>query len=150
MRWEVQRNTSLPEARSACNGSLNWRNAICLNAACTLGSVFVQTKRLPRVKPFLPRGLKSNDITGVHNTVLVDGRSQNPAAGRLEFFAANDEYAVAVAHCGDAYPGTTHRRLPCLLPGSLVLAGCSSGIPGRNGPEAVSVLFSIGKRPVGR
>jgi hypothetical protein len=56
-----------------------------------------------------------------HNTVLVDGGSQNPAAGRLEFFAANDEYAVAVARCGEAYPGTTHRRLLCLMPGSLVV-----------------------------
>ncbi len=56
-----------------------------------------------------------------HNAVLVDGRSQNPAAGRLEFFAANDEYAVAVARCGEAYPGTTHRRLLCLMPGSLVV-----------------------------
>ena len=46
-----------------------------------------------------------------HNTVLVDGVSQRPAAGVLKCFAANDHTAVALARCDGAYPRVRHRRL---------------------------------------
>ena len=56
-----------------------------------------------------------------HNTVLVDRQSQQPAAGRLECFAANDHYAAVVARCDDAYPGVQHRRMLVLTPNHLVV-----------------------------
>ncbi len=46
-----------------------------------------------------------------HNTVLVDQKSQKPAAGHLDFFAANDHCAAVVASCTDAYPGVCQHRL---------------------------------------
>ena len=46
-----------------------------------------------------------------HNTVLVDGQSQNPAAGKLELFQANKKCAAVVAGCDQAYPGVNHKRL---------------------------------------
>ncbi len=48
-----------------------------------------------------------------HNTVIVDGASQKPAAGKLELFAANEACAAVAASCTAAYPGVTHRRLLC-------------------------------------
>jgi len=56
-----------------------------------------------------------------HNAVLVDGASQQPAEGRLEFFAAKEDCAAAVASCDAAYPGVKHRRLLCLTPGYLLV-----------------------------
>jgi hypothetical protein len=56
-----------------------------------------------------------------HNAVLVDAASQEPAAGRLESFAANDSYAAVVASCDAAYPGVRHRRLLCMTPTYLVV-----------------------------
>jgi hypothetical protein len=46
-----------------------------------------------------------------HNTVLVDGRSQKPAAGKLESFDRKDDYTAVAASCREAYPGVTHKRL---------------------------------------
>ncbi len=46
-----------------------------------------------------------------HNTVLVDGRSQKPAAGKLELFDRKDGYTAVAASCLEAYPGVTHKRL---------------------------------------
>jgi Heparinase II/III-like protein/Alginate lyase len=46
-----------------------------------------------------------------HNAVLVDGQSQKPAAGKLEFFQANKKCAAAVGSCDQAYPGVNHKRL---------------------------------------
>ncbi len=51
-----------------------------------------------------------------HNTVLVDGQSQQPATGKLECFAAKTHYAAALARCDEAYPTVTHRRLLVLTP----------------------------------
>lgn len=45
-----------------------------------------------------------------HNTVLVDGQSQQGVAARLTLFSANPELAVAAAECDQAYPGVMHRR----------------------------------------
>jgi hypothetical protein len=56
-----------------------------------------------------------------HNAVLVDGKSQGPAAGFLECFAANDEYAGVVAACTEAYPHITHRRLLLMAPGYVLV-----------------------------
>jgi len=56
-----------------------------------------------------------------HNAVLVDGASQQPAAGRLERFAAIDTHAAVVAVCDAAYPGVRHRRMLCLAPTYLVI-----------------------------
>jgi hypothetical protein len=56
-----------------------------------------------------------------HNTVLVDGRSQKPAAGTLEAFGATDGYAAVVARCDDAYDGVRHRRLLCMTPTYLLI-----------------------------
>jgi hypothetical protein len=51
-----------------------------------------------------------------HNTVLVDGKSQEPAGGRLLAFAATETHAAAVAACDDAYEGVRHVRALCLGP----------------------------------
>ncbi|NLH42786.1 MAG: hypothetical protein GX448_13190 [Planctomycetes bacterium] len=45
-----------------------------------------------------------------HNAVLVDGKSQQPAAGKLVHFAQEDDYATAAARCDEAYPGVQHTR----------------------------------------
>jgi hypothetical protein len=45
-----------------------------------------------------------------HNTVLVDGESQRPAAGRLRVFERQSDYAVAAASCDEAYAGVKHTR----------------------------------------
>ncbi len=49
-----------------------------------------------------------------HNTVLVDGQSQKPAAGKLELFDRKDGYTAVSASCREAYPGVTHKRLLCI------------------------------------
>lgn len=46
-----------------------------------------------------------------HNVVLVNGKSQGPAEGRLRSFGANDDRAIAVAECDKAYDGVKHRRM---------------------------------------
>jgi hypothetical protein len=51
-----------------------------------------------------------------HNAVLVDGASQEPAAGRLLAFAATETHAAAVAACDAAYKGVRHVRALCLGP----------------------------------
>lgn len=56
-----------------------------------------------------------------HNTVLVDKQSQRPATGRLELFAANDEYAAVAASCDAAYPGVRHKRLLVMTPSYLLV-----------------------------
>jgi len=45
-----------------------------------------------------------------HNTVIVDGKSQQPATGRLLHFEQNDAYAAVAASCDEAYPGVHHTR----------------------------------------
>lgn len=54
-----------------------------------------------------------------HNTVLVDGRSQQPASGKIESFDAQSN--VAVARCDEAYPGVAHRRLLAVAPRYLLV-----------------------------
>ncbi len=56
-----------------------------------------------------------------HNTVLVDKQPQRPATGKLELFAANDEYAAALASCHAAYPGVKHSRLLVMAPTYLLV-----------------------------
>lgn len=45
------------------------------------------------------------------NTVVVDGKSQSPAAGELLCFDASPIRSVAVARCSEAYKGVIHTRL---------------------------------------
>ena len=45
-----------------------------------------------------------------HNTVLVDGQSQAPAAGRLTAFEQTSDYSAVAASCDEAYPGVRHTR----------------------------------------
>jgi len=59
--------------------------------------------------------------TLAHNTVIVDRKSQAPATGQLECFAANDLYGAVVAHCTEAYPGIRHRRALCQTPTYLLV-----------------------------
>ncbi|MBM4036741.1 MAG: alginate lyase family protein, partial [Planctomycetes bacterium] len=56
-----------------------------------------------------------------HNAVLVDKLAQQPATGKLELFAANDEYAAVAASCDAAYPGVKHKRLLVLTPSYLLV-----------------------------
>ena len=56
-----------------------------------------------------------------HNAVLVDKKSQEPAGGFLELFAANERYAAALAGCDEAYPGVKHRRFLLLTPAYLLV-----------------------------
>jgi hypothetical protein len=55
-----------------------------------------------------------------HNTVLVDGRSQKPAAGKLELFDRKDGCTAVAASCREAYPGVQHKRL-LVLTGTYLL-----------------------------
>jgi oligo-alginate lyase len=48
--------------------------------------------------------------TIAHNTVLVDGQSQKPAAGKLLFFEPKGDYTAVAARCEEAYPGVTQTR----------------------------------------
>ena len=45
-----------------------------------------------------------------HNTVLVDGKSQKPAAGKLLRFQQGEGFTAVAARCDDAYPGVQHTR----------------------------------------
>ncbi|HSW00878.1 MAG TPA: exo-alpha-sialidase [Sedimentisphaerales bacterium] len=45
-----------------------------------------------------------------HNAVLLDGKSQQPATGKLLHFKENDNYTAVVASCDEAYPGVRHTR----------------------------------------
>ncbi len=56
-----------------------------------------------------------------HNTVLVDGQSQEGAAGELEFFSDKPGCTAAAARCSGAYKGVTHRRLLALTPTYLLV-----------------------------
>jgi len=56
-----------------------------------------------------------------HNAVVVDAASQQPAAGALALFAANEHYAAAAARCDEAYPGVEHLRLLCMTPSYLLV-----------------------------
>jgi hypothetical protein len=69
----------------------------------------------------LPIHRKWYKATIAHNTVLVDRASQQPAAGKLECFAANERYAAAAASCTAAYPGVEHRRFLCMTPSYLLV-----------------------------
>jgi hypothetical protein len=56
-----------------------------------------------------------------HNAVIVDGNSQAPAEGKLEFFEAKDDCVAVVASCDAAYPGVKHRRMLCMTGGYLLV-----------------------------
>ncbi len=56
-----------------------------------------------------------------HNAVLVDGRSQQPAEGALEAFAATPHAAVAVVRCDEAYEGVRYRRILAMTPEYLLV-----------------------------
>ncbi len=56
-----------------------------------------------------------------HNTVVIDGQSQDPVAGALRLFAGNDQYAAVVADCDTAYKGVAHRRLLVMTPTYLLV-----------------------------
>jgi hypothetical protein len=56
-----------------------------------------------------------------HNTVVVDGHSQEPVAGTLRLFAGNEQYAAVVADCDTAYKGVAHRRLLVMTPTYLLV-----------------------------
>ncbi|MFC1635801.1 heparinase II/III family protein [Planctomycetota bacterium] len=45
-----------------------------------------------------------------HNTVLVDRRSQKPAAGKLILFESKNDYTVVAASCDQAHPDVEHTR----------------------------------------
>jgi hypothetical protein len=45
-----------------------------------------------------------------HNAVLVDGKSQEAATGKLLQFQQGDGFATVAARCDDAYPGVRHTR----------------------------------------
>lgn len=59
--------------------------------------------------------------TASHNTVVVDGASQDGADGKLLAFAANQACAAVLAECTKAYPNVTHRRLLVQRPGYLLV-----------------------------
>jgi hypothetical protein len=56
-----------------------------------------------------------------HNVVLVDGKGQGEADGKLISFAANDSYAGVVAEAGPAFDAVTHRRMLILTPSYLLV-----------------------------
>lgn len=50
-----------------------------------------------------------------HNAVVVDGKPQRPASGKLELFVANERCAAVAASCDEAYENVHHRRVLCLM-----------------------------------
>lgn len=58
--------------------------------------------------------------TVAHNTVCVDGRSQQPTTGTLTVFHSEPGFAIASAQCDSAYPGVMLRRTVVLTPTYLV------------------------------
>ena len=54
-----------------------------------------------------------------HNTLVVDQRSQKPCQGKLRFFHATPELAVASATADDAYDGVRFARTIVMLAGGL-------------------------------
>jgi len=50
-----------------------------------------------------------------HSTVVVDGKSQKPCTGTLQFFAPGDDVAMASARADDAYAGVRLRRTMALV-----------------------------------
>ena len=45
-----------------------------------------------------------------HNTVLVDGKGQGPAAGKLNLFRRTSDYSAVAASCDEAYPDVRQTR----------------------------------------
>jgi hypothetical protein len=56
-----------------------------------------------------------------HNAVLVDGRSQDPAEGKLDLFAVREDRAAVAASCTKAYKGVEGARLLVAAPGYLLV-----------------------------
>jgi hypothetical protein len=59
--------------------------------------------------------------TLAHNTVVVDGKSQAPASGRLLRFDVEPARTVVVAQCTEAYDGVVHTRLLLQTPDYLLV-----------------------------
>ena len=57
-----------------------------------------------------------------HNTVMVNGRSQAPVEGILEFFDTCERYSAVAVRCEQAYAGVIHRRLLLLTDRYLLVA----------------------------
>ncbi len=58
--------------------------------------------------------------TVAHNTVVIDGRDQEPTTGELWFFSETNGYAAALCASEGAYPGCLLRRF-VVLDGDLVV-----------------------------
>jgi hypothetical protein len=56
-----------------------------------------------------------------HNAVLVDGKGQKEADGKLISFGANDSYAAVAADAGQAFANVDHKRLLVLTPTYLLV-----------------------------
>ena len=56
-----------------------------------------------------------------HNTVLVDGISQEPCTGELVRLDAESDLQIASAVAHDAYPGLRYGRTVALAPGGVIL-----------------------------
>ena len=48
--------------------------------------------------------------TVAHNTVVIDGASQTPTTGQLNWLKTGDQWAACAGECETAYPGVTLRR----------------------------------------
>jgi len=58
--------------------------------------------------------------TVAHNTVVVDGQNQQPATGRLLYFAQSNDFSACFADCNCAYPGYTIKRFLVLFDTAMV------------------------------
>ena len=56
-----------------------------------------------------------------HNTILVDGKDQKGATGKLIAFKANSSYAAVVTDDGEAYADVEHNRFLLLTPTYLLM-----------------------------
>jgi len=56
-----------------------------------------------------------------HNVVLVDGKGQKEADGKLLAFAANGSYSAVAADAGPAFENVTHQRFLLLTPTYLLV-----------------------------
>jgi len=53
--------------------------------------------------------------TVAHNTVVVDGKDQQPATGKLLYFGETEHYSACLAVCDSAYPGYVIKRFLALF-----------------------------------
>jgi hypothetical protein len=90
-----------------------------------LGVIFFANKRTyapdpGRLQYGAPLHLRWYKTTLAHNTIIIDGRNQDPAEGKLDLFKELPGAAITRASCDTAYPGLHLQRTLALTPSYLL------------------------------